>query len=131
MKIIDAGHIYEVDSLDGGEPQRIVFVKREGENFPFNKGTHPGANCQEYTRVLINRSEYLYSQKPHPLTAIAIWAYKIALWSFEQRAANRHGRMLDIADVQELVCGVTCKKCGHIGCSGMCHPDQKAQEPTP
>ena len=118
MKIIEAGHSYLVDSLDGGNQQPLVFVKREGDNFPFNHGTHPGTNVQEVLRVLIDRTRYLLSQKPCAETECALHNLESALLHYEVRAARRHGRQLDLYSVQQLMCGTTCKICGHIGCEG-------------
>ena len=118
MKIIEAGHIYLLDSIDGGEPQRLEFVKREGDNFPFNSGAHPGTNVQEVLRALEDRTHYLWRQKPCAETEAAWYALKIALWAYEDRAARRHGRHLDLKEIHELVNGTTCKTCGHIGCEG-------------
>lgn len=118
MKIIDAGHEYLIDSLDGGEPQGIRFVKREGSNFPFNRGSNPGTNVQEVLRVLIDRTRYLLLQKPCAETECALHNLESALLHYEARAARRHGRSLDLYSVHELVCGTTCQTCGHVGCTG-------------
>lgn len=120
MKILDAGHSYLLDSLDGGESVQLVFVKRCGENFPFNLGSHPGTNCQEVLRALIDRCEYLNRQKPCAETEAAIGCLRSALLHFEARAARRHGRSLDLESTQALVNAVTCAKCGHVGCAGGC-----------
>jgi len=37
-----------------------------------------------------------------------------AIYSLEERAAERHGRITP--DVHEAVFGRTCPKCGHVGC---------------
>ena len=115
MKITDAGHCYIVEALDGGEPQRIRFMKREGDNFPFNEGSYGGTNCQEILRVLIDRSEYLYKQKPCAETEMIIANLRSALLLFELRAARYHNRHLGLVSTDELMSG-TCKQCGHIGC---------------
>ena len=116
MKIIDAGHIYLLDCLDGGEAVTLTFVKREGDNFPFNKGEYPGTNAQEVLRALIDRTEYLNRQKPCAETEAAIGNLRSALLLFELRAARRHTRQLDLRDTQGVVSGETCKVCGHVGC---------------
>lgn len=118
MKIIDAGHVYLLDCIDGDEPQRLRFVKREGEGFPFNEGSHNGTNCQEVLRALIDRTRYMLLQKPCAETEAALHNLESALLHYESRAARRHGRHLDLYSVHELVCGSPCKTCGHIGCNG-------------
>lgn len=116
MKILDAGHKYVVDGLDGGSPQIIIFVKRDGDNFPFNFGHYSGTNCQEVLRVLIDRTEYLLKQKPCAETEAALGCLKTALLLYELRAARRHEHFLDLYSVDELMYGLPCKECGHIKC---------------
>lgn len=119
MKIIDAGHEYMLETLDGnGAPMALVFVKREGDKFPFNRGHHSGTNVQEVLRALIDRTEYLNRQVPCAETEAAAYCLRTALLLYEIRAARRHGRHLDLTLTQELCCLPTCKTCGHIGCEG-------------
>lgn len=117
MEIIDAGHEYDLDSYDGGQPVRLTFVKREGEGYPFNVGHHPGTNCQETIRALIDRVQYLQRQIPCKENPIVIDHLRAALWQFEQRAAERHGRTLPPFR-PDIELRLTCKGCGHIYCDG-------------
>lgn len=118
MKIIDAGHQYELDCLDDNKliGGLLTFVKRKGENFPFNHNSHPGTNCQEVLRALIDRSEYLNKQKPCAETECIIGLLKSALLLFELRAARHHERFLDLETTTTLISGKTCPTCKHIGC---------------
>ncbi len=118
MKILDTGHRYLLDSIDGGDPIELRFVKREGEGYPFNSGSHPGTNVQEVLRALIERTEYLDRQVPCAETESAAACLKTALLLFELRAARRHGRNLDLHSLSLLSSMITCKECGHIGCKG-------------
>jgi hypothetical protein len=117
MRAIDPGHVYELDCLDGGNPQTVIFVKREGAGYPFNIGHHAGTNCQEVLRALIDRAKYLQRQIPCPETELALDHLRSALRLFEERAALRHGRELPNIPV-EIESVPTCKTCGHIGCAG-------------
>lgn len=117
MKILDAGHGYLLDSLDDGQRQELHFVKREGDNFPWNFGKYGGTNCQEVLRALIDRTEYLLKQKACTETEAALGCLKTALFLYEIRAARLHGRSLDLYSTDELRNTPTCKKCGHIGCN--------------
>lgn len=42
MKVVDPGHVFELDTLDGrkpyGGPMLLWFLKRVGEKFPGNGG---------------------------------------------------------------------------------------------
>lgn len=117
MKIIDAGHKYVLESLDGDLQQVLTFVKRDGNKFPFNRGSYTGTNCQEVLRALIDRAEYLYKQEQSAETELIIANLKNVLFLFEVRAARKHNRLLDLVSAQELINGQPCKKCGHIGCN--------------
>lgn len=116
MKTIDNGHIFELDSYDGGEPVRLTFMKREGEGYPYNVGSHPGTNCQEVLRALISRTQYLNAQVPALWNKIIIAALRSALWAFEKRAAERHGRDLKGGVTLGIEDIPTCRICGHIQC---------------
>lgn len=132
MKVIDPGHEYELDSLDGEQPNRLVFVKREGDKYPGNVGHHPGTNCQEVMRALIERLRYVNEQISCRETTIAINKLEDALdalYVLEQRAAVRHGRgaAFDRLDRRAVVEGRgKCRACGHVGCGGDCHQEGKA-----
>lgn len=131
MKVIDPGHEYDLDWLDGTPftdrvpESRLIFVKREGDKYPGNKGHHPGTNIQEVLRVLIDRIEYLNNQNYHETNSHVIQNLRAAIYWLEYRAAERHYRQIDfIAKFGEEDCielAKTCPKCGHIGCSGNCH----------
>ena len=121
MKVIDAGHIYEVKGYDGPSDQRIVFMKREGKGYPKNKGCHPGTNCQEILRVLIDRVEYLQSQIPDFRNPLILENLRAALFGFEDRAAQRHNRKFEVAELSRIEKMPTCETCGHIGCDGKKH----------
>lgn len=123
MKTIDPGHAYLLDSYDGGQPVRLTFVKREGEGYPFNAGHHPGTNCQEVIRALIDRVKYLQEQIPCEENQQIINNLRSCLWEFERRAAKRHGRA-SVLPWQEGYQAIpienqpTCTGCGHVGCEG-------------
>jgi hypothetical protein len=59
MKILEPGHIYELDSLDGDAPVKITFVNRE-------EGTeHPGTQTQEALRMTIDLISTLIDRTNH------------------------------------------------------------------
>lgn len=58
MRVVEPGHIYEVHSLDGSEPLRLVFVNRE-------VSPHPGTQTQEVLRVLIDMLSCLTDRTNH------------------------------------------------------------------
>ena len=121
MQVIDAGHEYELQSYDGEQVNRLVFMKREGEGYPFNVGHHAGTNCQEVLRALIDRVKYLQKQIPCEENERILGYLRSALWQFEKRAALRHGRdsvfpwshLYQPIPIEDQP---TCKACGHVGC---------------
>ncbi len=124
MKVIDSGHEYELTSLDGELSQRLVFVKREGPNYPGNVGHHPGTTMQDVLRCLIERAKYVNNQIPCSETEEAIWHMGRAIVILERRAARRHGRRCPFT-TDELIYGETCKQCGHVGCAQQCRKHEE------
>lgn len=115
MKVLDPGHRYELDVLDGTESVVLQFVKREGPGYPGNVGHYGGTIMQEVLRALVDRSQYVNQQVPCPETEAAIGLLKTAIVLFEIRAAKRHDRDLE-QSVDEIVAGPTCSYCLHVGC---------------
>lgn len=118
MTVLDPGHVYLLDALDGDEVQRLQFVKREGAKYPGNVGSHSGTTLQEVIRALVERCRYVNAQTPCAETEAVIGLLSAALLLLESRAARRHGRHLD-ADLEDLIAGAgKCSHCGHVGCQG-------------
>lgn len=138
MNVIDPGHVYDLDWLDGkprtsveghviAPENRLVFVKREGDGYPGNVGHHPGTNLQDVLRALIDRVSYLNRQIPHVNNVWILVNLRRSVWLLEQRAAERHGRKFDvpvpsIVDTPDVKIEALpiCSGCGHIGCEGSC-----------
>ncbi len=117
MKILEAGHKYQLDTIDGENLSILTFVKREGVKYPFNKGSHPGTNVQEVLRVLIDRTRFLLHQVPCMETENALHNLESALAWYEVRAARHHGRILTVPSVMALPSLPPCPVCGHLECS--------------
>lgn len=122
MNVVDPGHEYLLDSLDGEQINHLIFVKREGVNYPGNVGHHPGTTMQEVLRALIHRAAYVNNQIWCEETEQAIMHMEAAVLVLEIRAAKRHSRSLDAVPRQHVISGEgKCQKCGHVGCAGECH----------
>lgn len=117
MRVLEAGHTYALQSLDGGDWETLRFVKREGPGYPGNKGHHPGTIIQEVCRALIDRLDYVNKQIPCKDNRDARMHLEIVIWLLEKRAAERHERGWDqkIDGLEKLP---TCSGCGHVGCPG-------------
>jgi len=135
MKIIDPGHVYDLNWLDGKpndygdaeifaqekiDPQnRLTFVKRKGPKYPGNTDAHLGTTMQEVLRAVIDRLKYVNKQEPHGSNDVTLKHLRSAIYSLELRAALRAGR--DAAPLGHYSCierAATCSTCGHINCSG-------------
>jgi hypothetical protein len=126
MKVLDAGHRYELTSLDGEWPQTLQFVKRcePAEKYPGNTDAYPGTTVQEVCRALIDRLKYVQEQSSKT-DDFASWredaqcidALRSVIERLERRAARKHGRpMMFFGVVDGVEQEPTCATCGHIGC---------------
>jgi hypothetical protein len=121
MKVIDPGHYYELNVLDGDLPlpAYLRFVKREGPGYPGNKDHYPGTTCQEVLRACLDRLQYVNRQEFSDYTFLAGQLIAAAIWHLEIRAAQRHKR--EQPGLQESCEAPCCPKCNHVGCQGGCH----------
>ena len=118
MKVIDPGHLYELDSYDGEDHQWLMFFKREGSKYPGNVGINPGTNIQDVLRVLIDRVQYLNNQVPCSQNLRVLSALRVSIIFLEERAAERHAlppRDITGTDVENEP---YCPQCGHWACKG-------------
>ena len=116
MEIIDPGHEFLLEGYDGGDPQLLVFMKRDGAGYPFNVGRHSGTNCQEVIRALIERLKYLQLQIACDENEQIIKLLRESLRLFEVRAAKRRGLTVPEFPSDEFELQPTCPTCGHIQC---------------
>jgi hypothetical protein len=116
MEIIDPGHKYLLNPIDGGEPQTLTFVKREGENYPGNTGSHPGILTQEALRACLDRALYMNAQASCAETDIIISSLRTAIFAFEVRAARCRETSIMLANLSDIDKHPTCPICGHIQC---------------
>jgi hypothetical protein len=116
MKVLDAGHEYLLEPIDGGEPQRLVFVKREGTNYPGNSGSHSGILTQEVLRACLDRAVYMNGQASCAETDIIIASLRTAIFAFEVRAAKCRETNIHLAHLSEIDAALTCPVCGHNQC---------------
>lgn len=130
MRIVDPGHEYEVDSLDGPAPQRIVFVKREGSMYPGNVGHHAGTTTQELLRVCIDRLLYVNRQIACAESEACIGLLRSAILLLEVRAKRRKAKSLDAKRLVGIETLATCATCGHVVCSETRHGSVRNQ-PAP
>lgn len=87
MRVIDPGHIYEMDQLGGGT-QRLVFPKRSGGAIQYPE-EWPGVLTQEVARVLVDRTQYLNAVLPCVESLNAIQFLRMTIFEYEARAYRR------------------------------------------
>lgn len=116
MRVIDPGHIYSLDVLDGSDSsnQVLTFVKRTYRSGKA-ENVFPGTNCQEVLRALENRVGYLHAEKPHWLNPIIKLLLRLSIWLFEYRAASRRGQSYYHTPAFATY-SYTCDGCGHTDC---------------
>ncbi len=91
MRVIEPGHVYEVQNVDGSGTQRIAFVRRrdkEGELLP-EKLRREGILTQELLRVCIDRTLYLNAENPCREDVEIVDRLRDVLRAYEARAARR------------------------------------------
>lgn len=130
MRVVDPGHLYELNTLDGVIDVKLQFVKRCGENYPGNsEPPYPGVTTQEVLRALIDRTKYVNGQHACEENEAALHCLRDALVEFERRAARVRG---DTVVLRRALHSVTdllndqwgeveklpvCERCGHIACT--------------
>lgn len=118
MEILDPGHDYLLDSLDGGAPLRLTFVKRDDppEMYPGNKGHYPGTQFQEVLRAMIHRALYVNGQSRCAETTAFLEHLRQSMLLLESRVRRTRGQPgLDI-EYTRIESYEPCQSCGHIEC---------------
>lgn len=118
MKVLDPGHVYQLNTIDNGPPQFLCFVKRDNppEKYPGNVGHHGGVQVQEILRVLIDRLGYVDKQIPDAGTQRAREYLTQAIWELEDRAKRRRDETLDHS-LLAVAYATPCITCGHVYCT--------------
>ena len=114
MIVVEEGHVYDVQNVDGNGTQRIEFVRRRGDEATLlpEKERHEGILTQELLRVCIDRTLYLNAEAPCPENVTIVNNLRECLALYESRAARRtieKHPMIERMDV--------CEICQHALCS--------------
>jgi hypothetical protein len=117
VKIIVAGHVYEVENVDSDTfppgVQRIEFVQRRdgaGELLPEHL-RQEGILSQELLRVLIDRTLYLNAENPCREDVEIVDSLRDVLRAYEARAARRSIEKLSMPERRPR-----CPICHHLLC---------------
>lgn len=134
MRVLDPGHRFELDCLDGdGRPVILQFAKRIGDHYPGNQPPSiPGTTSQEVWRVAlellrstVSRGGYVNGQIACAETEAAGRLIEAAILLLEIRAKRVKSKTLDAASVSGVVEGETCPVCGHVSCTEEGHPSPR------
>lgn len=114
MRVIEAGHLYALQCVDGETEQLLRFVRRRDELGELLDGSRrtPGILTQELLRVAIDRTLHLYAEGPCDEDTKIIEYLRAALTLYESRASRR-----TIEKLAKPEAAPTCGICGHILCS--------------
>lgn len=113
MRIIEPGHVYEVENVDGDGVQRIEFVRRRGDDAELlpERLRREGILSQELLRVLIDRTLYLGAEAAWHENIEILTSLRKALQVYEARAA---AATIYKTPMPERMPG--CPICGHVLC---------------
>lgn len=116
MKILDDGHQYNLQILDGDstQSQQLTFVKRTGDKYPGNQTAYPGTTSQDVIRCLIDRNIYTDRQLPCWHNKLIKQLLICALYLLELRHWQKHN--LKILPLKNIHQAPTCEACGHTNC---------------
>jgi hypothetical protein len=113
VRVIEPGHVYEVQNVDGDGTQRIEFVRRRDDEAAMlpQEARHEGILTQELMRVCIDRTLYLNAEAPCAENVTIIDNLRECLKLYEMRAARRSIEKLPMPERQDV-----CEICQHIFC---------------
>lgn len=88
MKILESGHIYELDNLEAPGTQLLTFIRRNSKAIT-HESEHTGTNTQEVLRALIDRTIFLNNVLHSAETQDAIYYLRMTMFCYEARAWRR------------------------------------------
>ena len=119
MEVLDPGHMFLLDVLDGYTKIPLIFVKRDdpSEKYPGNVGHYSGTTIQEVLRATISRVLYLDNQMPSWQNKHLLKHLRDSIECLEDRNSEKKGGWYKISgDTRDIEDLPTCPKCLHINC---------------
>ena len=97
MKVLREGHLYELQSFEGGESQKLQFIEKAPvkEGATELKTVNDGTTNEELLKVLINRMQSLNGKFPCRENSIVITKLEESLMWLEKRTADRVARNVE------------------------------------
>lgn len=90
MNVLDPGHIYDLQHLEGPGAEQLIFEKRNSGALDRGNDEYHGTYSQEVIRALIDRTQYLDSVLHDEANDFIVKNLRRALWWYEVRAYRRH-----------------------------------------
>lgn len=114
MNVVEPGHVYELQNVDGDSVQVVRFVRRRDDEAVVLPAVQreEGILTQELLRVAIDRTLYLNAEGPCAENVEIVDCLRRALQLYESRAARRtieKQPMIERTDV--------CEECQHVLCT--------------
>lgn len=88
MKVLVPGHLYELESLEGSNSQKLQFIQKQKSEDKFVT-VQDGTTNEEVLKVMIDRLKTLGEKLPSRENAIAITKLEEALMWIEKRINAR------------------------------------------
>jgi hypothetical protein len=116
MEVLDPGHKYKLNTLDGDDEQILRFVKRNDppQKYPGNTDAYSGTTTQDVMRCLIDRMEYVENQAHNPVNLMIANLLRMCIWLLEARAAEKKNKALSIFTLDGVETYPTHHEDGHI-----------------
>ena len=94
MKVLEPGHIYQLQHLESPGHETLTFIRRNSAAIT-HQSEHPGTNTQEVLRALIDRTLFLDDVLSAEETEDAVYYLRMALFTYEARAWRRKQQKLN------------------------------------
>lgn len=91
MRVIKEGHLYELESMEGTNPQRVQFIEKEKQGDEFVT-VNDGTTNEEVLEMLIDRMYSLQNKFPCRENSIVITNLEESLMWLNKRTADRQKR---------------------------------------
>lgn len=114
MRVVEAGHVYELQNVDGPHSQVVRFVRRRDDEaalLPEDQRSE-GVLFQEVTRMLLDRINYLNAEAPCAENVEITECLRRVIQLGEVRAARRTIEKYPMVERVDV-----CEICQHVLCT--------------
>lgn len=94
MKVLEAGHVYELETYENKTPLTLMFISKKGKEI-----VHDGVTNEELLDVLIDRMKWLDNRLPSPENQSVIEHLELSLELLKFRTAQRLAQNVEGTDL--------------------------------